>query len=79
MKVLETQELENLRDLNKKLSSIKNNIAEIEIAIRNLENKKNIAFSELETLSSDFVNTEKEMTEKYGNITVNLETGEINE
>ena len=79
MKVLETQELENLRDLNKKLSSIKNNIAEIEIAIRNLENKKTVVFSELEKLSADFANTEKEITEKYGNITVNLETGEINE
>jgi predicted nucleic acid-binding Zn-ribbon protein len=77
MKVLETQELEKLRELNKNFASLKNNIADIEIAIRNLENKKTIVFSELEKLSSDFADAEKELTEKYGDVTVNLDSGEI--
>ena len=77
MKVLETQELENLRELNKNFNALKNNIADIEIAIRNLENKKTIVFSDLEKLSSDFANAEKVLTEKYGDVTINLESGEI--
>lgn len=77
MKVLETQELENLRELNKNFNSLKNSIADVEIAIRNLENKKTIVFSELEKLSSDFADAEKALTEKYGDVTINLESGEI--
>lgn len=77
MKVLETQELEKLRELNKNFGILKNNIADIEITIRNLENKKNIVFSELDKLSSDFIDAEKELTEKYGDVTIDLESGEI--
>jgi predicted nucleic acid-binding Zn-ribbon protein len=77
MKVLETEELENLRELNKNFNTLKNNIADIEIAIRNLENKKTVVFSELEKLSSEFADAEKALTEKYGDVTVNLESGEI--
>lgn len=77
MKVLETEELESLRELNKNFNSLKNSIADIEIAIRNLENKKTIVFSELEKLSTDFADAEKALTEKYGDVTVNLESGEI--
>lgn len=77
MKILETQELENLRELNKNFNALKNNIADIEIAIRNLENKKTIVFSDLEKLSSDFADAEKVLTEKYGDVTINLESGEI--
>jgi len=77
MKVLETEELENLRELNKNFNTLKNNIADIEIAIRNLENKKTAVFSELEKLSSEFADAEKALTEKYGDVTVNLESGEI--
>lgn len=77
MKVLETQELERLRELNKNFNTLKNNIADIEIAIRNLENKKTVVFSDLEKLSSDFASAEKELTDKYGDITINLESGEI--
>jgi chromosome segregation ATPase len=80
MKSIEKEELERLRDANQKLYSLKNNIAEIELSIRALELNKSSVFTSIDELSVEFKSLEKELTEKYGNnVSINLETGNIQE
>jgi hypothetical protein len=79
MKSIEKEELERLRDVNYKLHSLKNNIAEIELSIRALELNKASVFTSVDELNVEFKSLEKELTEKYGNVSINLETGAIQE
>jgi len=79
MKSIEKEELERLRDVNYKLHSLKNNIAEIELSIRALELNKASVFTSVDDLNVEFKSLEKELTEKYGNVSINLETGAIQE
>lgn len=79
MKSIEKEELERLRDVNYKLHSLKNNIAEIELSIRALELNKASVFNSVDDLNVEFKSLEKELTEKYGNVSINLETGAIQE
>lgn len=79
MKSIEKEELERLRDVNYKLHSLKNNIAEIEMSIRALELNKASVFTNIDELNVEFKSLEKELTEKYGNVSINLETGNIQE
>jgi len=80
MKSIEKEELERLRDANQKLYSLKNNIAEIELSIRSLDLNKSAVFTSIDELSVEFKSLEKELTEKYGNnVSINLETGDIQE
>lgn len=79
MKSIEKEELERLRDVNYKLHSLKNNIAEIELSIRSLELNKASVFNSVDELNVEFKSLEKELTEKYGNVSINLETGAIQE
>jgi hypothetical protein len=79
MKSIEKEELEKLREANYKLHSLKNNIAEIELSIRALELNKASVFTSVDELNVEFKSLEKELTEKYGNVSINLETGAIQE
>jgi prefoldin subunit 5 len=80
MKSIEKEELEKLRDVNHRLYSLKNNIAEIELSIRALELNKSSVFTSIDELNVEFKSLEKELTEKYGNnVSINLETGNIQE
>lgn len=79
MKSIEKEELEKLRESNYKLHSLKNNIAEIELSIRALELNKASVFTSVDELNVEFKSLEKELTEKYGNVSINLETGAIQE
>jgi len=79
MKSIEKEELERLRDVNYKLHSLKNNIAEIELSIRALELNKSSVFTSIDELNVEFRSLEKELTQKYGNVSINLETGNIQE
>jgi hypothetical protein len=79
MKSIEKEELEKLRDVNHRLYSLKNNIAEIELSIRALELNKSSVFTSIDELNVEFRSLEKELTQKYGNVSINLETGNIQE
>jgi hypothetical protein len=79
MKSIEKEELEKLRDANHRLYSLKNNIAEIELSIRALELNKSSVFTSIDELNVEFRSLEKELTQKYGNVSINLETGNIQE
>lgn len=77
MKAIEKQELETLRDLNKSFVDIRAKLADLEIANRNIQSQKNLVFNDLDKLSSEFKSIEADLLEKYGNVKINLETGEI--
>ena len=77
MKAIEKQELETLRDLNKSFVDRRTKLADLEIANRNIQSQKNLVFNDLDKLSSEFKSIEADLLEKYGNVKINLETGEI--
>jgi hypothetical protein len=70
MKKVEQEELENLRTLHQKFNETK-------IAIADAELSKNKFFRDLESLSKEFMDAETSLVEKYGNVSINLTTGEI--
>lgn len=77
MKTIEKQELESLQKLNKSFVELRSKLADLEIANRNIQHQKNVVFVDIDKLSSEFKQIEAELLEKYGNVKVNLETGEI--
>ena len=79
MKTITTEELELLRETNSKFNSLKGSIADNEIAIKRLENTKTAIFAELEKISLEYKAIETNLLEKYGDISIDLQTGEIKE
>ena len=77
MKTITEQELEDLRRVNSEFNSLKGKIADAEIEIKKLNVFKEDVFSKLETVSIDFKEQEKKLLETYGNVNINLQTGEI--
>jgi hypothetical protein len=77
MKTITEQELEDLRRVNSEFNSLKGKIAEAEIEIKKLTVFKESIFSKLEHVSIDFKEQENKLLETYGNVNINLQTGEI--
>lgn len=77
MKKITEQELEDLRRVNSEFNSLKGKIADAEIEIKRLSVFKEGVFSKLETASIDFKEQEKKLLDTYGNVNINLQTGEI--
>jgi hypothetical protein len=77
MKKIEEQELLTLRELNKSFVELRAKLADLEIANRNIQSQKNLVFNDLDKLSSEFKSIEADLLENYGNVKINLETGEI--
>lgn len=70
MKKVEQEELDNLRSLHNKFNETK-------LAIADAELSKNKLFRDIESLSKEFMNAEALLLNKYGNVDINLTTGEI--
>ena len=70
-------ELEKVREITQKLTEIRNGLGDIEVKFINL----NVTKSDLTNKYSEARNAEakliNELTEKYGKISINIETGEI--
>lgn len=77
MNTLELNELENLKDLNFKVKSLKEDIADIEVSLSRLKTKKQSALFEIEVAAEELSKFQSELFEKYGNVTIDLSTGEI--
>ena len=77
MKTITEQELEDLRKVHSDFNSLKGKIADAEIEIKKLNVFKEDVFSKLETASADFKEKEKKLLDTYGNVNINLSTGEI--
>ena len=77
MNTLELNELENLKSLNLKVKSLKEDIADIEVSLSRLKTKKQSALFEIEVAAEELSKFQSELFEKYGNVTIDVSTGEI--
>jgi chromosome segregation ATPase len=77
MKSLETQELELLRSLSSKVKSLKEEIADIEVNLSRLNNRKPALIFDIENAAEELTSLQGELQEKYGNVLIDLNTGEI--
>jgi hypothetical protein len=72
MKTVTTEELEGLRTLHQKFNETKLNIADAELL-------KHKLFRDLDALSKEYQEIEALLLDKYGKVSVNLQTGEVND
>jgi len=79
MKKLEQQELERLTSATKNLRDSRNTIADIEISLNHLESKKKAVLFNAEQAAEELNNIQGELQEKYGNVLIDVVTGEIKE
>jgi chromosome segregation ATPase len=77
MNTLESIELENLKSFSMKVKSLKEDIADIEVSLSRLKTKKQSALFEIEIAAEELSKFQAELFEKYGNVTIDLSTGEI--
>lgn len=77
MKSLETQELEDLRSFSSKVKNLKEEIADIEVNLSRLNNKKPMIIFDIENAAEELTKLQNELQEKYGNVVIDLNTGEI--
>ena len=77
MKSLETQELEDLRSLSSRVKNLKEEIADIEVNLSRLNNKKPMVIFDIENAAEELTKLQNELQEKYGNVVIDLNTGEI--
>lgn len=77
MKSLETQELEDLRSLSSRVKTLKEEIADIEVNLSRLNNKKPMIIFDIENAADELTKLQNELQEKYGNVVIDLNTGEI--
>ena len=77
MKLLESTELEKLKDLNMKVRSMKEDIADIEVSMSRLKTRKQSALFEIEIVAEELGKFQSELREKYGSVSIDLSTGEI--
>lgn len=77
MTTLESNELEKLTSLNVKVREMKNDIADIEVSMSRLKTKKQGLLFEIEVAAEELGKFQSELFEKYGNVSIDLSTGEI--
>ena len=77
MNTLESIELENLKSFSMKVKTLKEDIADIEVSLSRLKTKKQSALFEIEVAAEELSKFQAELFEKYGNVTIDLSTGEI--
>tara|TARA_R100001440_G_scaffold64447_3_gene85111 strand:+ start:330 stop:566 length:237 start_codon:yes stop_codon:yes gene_type:complete len=77
MEKMKEEETEMLKSLQSKLFNNRLDVGDIEVAISRLTTRKNTLLSDIEIVSAELQKTQAEMSEKYGDKKVNLETGEL--
>lgn len=77
MNTLESTELESLKALNVKVKTLKEDIADIEVSLSRLKTRKQSALFEIEVAAEELNKFQSELFEKYGDVTIDLSTGEI--
>jgi DNA-binding transcriptional MerR regulator len=76
MNKIEQEQLERLTELNRSFRDLKFQIADIELSLERLKNQKKATLVNLEVSVHDLAKYQEELTAKYGDITINLQTGE---
>jgi hypothetical protein len=76
-KVLTSEELQSLRDLNEKQINLISTLGQIEYQIILLNKQKESLKNQIEVIESENIKLGKTLTEKYGDGNLSLETGEV--
>jgi len=77
MSKLEEKELKSLQENQGKINQVVSNIGAISIQKINLENSKESLLEELKKTEAEQIALKKELEDKYGKISVNLQSGEF--
>lgn len=72
------EELDALVNANRVYRDLKFNVADIEINLRHLSNQKDQTLLNLETAAQALAKEQQAIFDKYGDVSVNLQTGEYN-
>ena len=78
MNKIEQNELESLKAFSSEVRELKEEIADIEVSLARLNTKKQGALFQIQVAAEKLTNKQAELFEKYGNVKINLQTGEIN-
>lgn len=79
MKSIEQEELKRLQDSSKRLRESRSTIADIELSLARLESNKKSAIFNAEQSGETLNTIQEELQQKYGNVIIDLQTGEIKE
>jgi hypothetical protein len=77
-KKIKQDQLDRLIDANRKFRDLKFNIADIEINFERLKVQKAQAMANIEIAAHDLSSVQEEIYNEYGDVQVNLQTGEFN-
>mgnify|MGYP003675279249 FL=1 len=77
MSKLEEKELKSLQENQGKINQVVSNIGAISIQKINLEKSKESLLEELKKIEGEQIELKKELEDKYGKISVNLQSGEF--
>jgi hypothetical protein len=72
------EELDKLVAANRMYRDLKFAIADIEMSFERLKDQKNVTMEQLKGATMDLSVTQQEIYDKYGDVQVNLLTGEYN-
>lgn len=72
------EELDALVNANRVYRDLKFNVADIEINLRHLANQKDLILQQLDTAAQSLAKEQQSIFDKYGDVSVNLQTGEYN-
>lgn len=78
MKKIEQEELSKLTELNRNFRDLKFQVADIELSLERLKTQKVTTLTNLEVAVHDLAKYQEDIIAKYGDITINLQTGEYN-
>ena len=78
MKKLDQEELSKLTELNLNFRDLKFEVADIELSFERLKSKKKSTLANLDIAAHDLAKYQEDIVAKYGDITINLQTGEYN-
>tara|TARA_R110000822_G_scaffold110608_1_gene240815 strand:- start:2959 stop:3225 length:267 start_codon:yes stop_codon:yes gene_type:complete len=77
MSKLEEKELKSLQENQGKINQVVSNFGAISIQKINLEKSKESLLGELKKIEDEQIELKKELEDKYGKISVNLQSGEF--
>lgn len=77
-KKIKQDQLDRLIDANRKFRDLKFNIADIEINFERLKVQKAQSMANIEIAAHDLSSVQEEIYNEYGDVQVNLQTGEFN-
>jgi len=77
MSKLEEKELKSLQENQGKINQVVSNFGAISIQKINLEKSKESLLEELKKIEAEQIELKKELEDKYGKISVNLQSGEF--